>query len=444
MIYKKEVTEAHTSINAIIHKVNQLKLIAFVNKLLLKFANYVKELTGNKARSSGIAEKHIAHFYSMVHAYSTSAEYRMNCLMLFEDEDFSDYHMIVCYNLVEAVRLFYLKQKVDLLKIGSGNIAKRCVTDASRARVRYVAGYCLASLRKKYTKMQASNLCSKSKQGQDTYTEAKWVVSILNLLKEDEQYLKTHTDEPDSLADVERKQYTSRGLTNVSDNLFKFFVSLTENILALLVCENLMKYGKNMYTRCLESIIHEQTLYEQFANVVVSSYSKQPVEEFDESSDVSSLLEKLVLISAQVSKIYHELVQKYLMVLLSQFRKDAKSAFRVEKTMAHRKQIKVTKPKQSKLSLDIPRPSIESEPGPSKEPLTSLMEEPQPGPSSHVSDTEDASDLCQSCFTDKQEAWIQCDSCSSWYHRKCAGLATAKLWNKFSKEGVSWVCKSCK
>ena len=35
------------------------------------------------------------------------------------------------------------------------------------------------------------------------------------------------------------------------------------------------------------------------------------------------------------------------MVLLSQFRKDVKSAISVEKTMAHRKQIKVSKKKRS-------------------------------------------------------------------------------------------------
>jgi hypothetical protein len=223
--------------------------------------------------------------------------------MLFHGEDFTDNHMIVCYNLIEAVRLFYLKQKVDLLKISSSFITKRHVTDASRARVRYVAGYCLASLRKKFVKIQKSNLCSTSKVGQDMYIEAKWVNYILNILREDEHYLKAHTEEPDSLLDIERKQYASRGLTNVTDRLFKFFVCLTEKSLQLLIHENLMKYGKEIYNKCLEFILNEQPLYEQFANVVVTSCSEQPIEEFDENSDIISVMERKVWISSKICSI---------------------------------------------------------------------------------------------------------------------------------------------
>ncbi|XP_060595521.1 uncharacterized protein LOC132749678 [Ruditapes philippinarum] len=338
MLYKKEVTDTHVCINRIIHEVDSHRLITFVKKLFLKLASYITKLTGNKSISNGIPEKNIVSFYRLVHEFSTSAEYRMSCFMLFHGEDFTDNHMIVCYNLIEAVRLFYLKQKVDLLKISSSFITKRRVTDASRARVRYVAGYCLASLRKKFIKIQTSNLCSTSKVGQDMYIEAKWINYILNILREDEHYLKAHTEEPDSLLDIERKQYASRGLIN--------------------------------------------------------------------------------------------------------FRKDIKSAYRVEKTMAHRKQIKVTTQKQTagesssnkcknvnKTSVvhNVPKETdssdaIVAEPGPSLEPQASMSDEPEPGPSglqAGSSDTEDTTDLCHFCFIDKDDEWIQCDSCNNWYHRKC-------------------------
>ncbi|WAR09810.1 PIF1-like protein [Mya arenaria] len=185
MKYEKEVTENHKCINEILDKIHQPKLSIFVKKIFLKFAEIVTKLTGNKKSSTGVPEACLAKYYRLSHEFTTSADYTLSCIDLFGDEcSFSDHHRIVCYNIVEAVRLFFLKQKVDLLKITKGNVPKRQVTDASRARIRYVAGYCLASLRKKYTKIQHSYLYSKTKEGQDS--EAKCTVSILNTFKEEE------------------------------------------------------------------------------------------------------------------------------------------------------------------------------------------------------------------------------------------------------------------
>ncbi|XP_052762012.1 uncharacterized protein LOC128204651 [Mya arenaria] len=434
--------------------------------------------------STGVPEACLAKYYRLSHEFTTSADYTLSCIDLFGDEcSFSDHHRIVCYNIVEAIRLFYLKQKVDLLKITKGNIPKRQVTDASRARIRYVAGYCLASLRKKYTKIQHSNLYSKTKEGQDIYSEAKCTVSILNTLKEEEHYLKANTNEPESLLDVERRQYSSRGLTNVTDSLFNFFVKLTEECMAVFVHENLMTFGKSMYNMCLDHIKQNQSLYPLFISVVVNSCSMAGVVEFDEDQDINSILEKMVLISSQTCSIFNELIQKYLMVLLSQFRKDFKSSLRVEKTMAHRKQIKVSKQSKdkSKVSETIPSkrqkvaktrtktgsihtnephigpieesqpcPLNEPQPGPSKEPQPGPSTEPQPGPSKepqpdHTHETiSDDTDLCQKCFSEREEEWIQCDSCNSWFHRQCAGLKNQRLWKKFIKDEISWFCNCCK
>jgi len=335
-----------------------------------------------------------------------------------------------------------------------------------------VAGYCLASLRKKYMKMQRTHVFSFSDDSQETYFESKCSIKILNLVKEDEHFLKCHTDEPNSLIDIERRQYASRGLTNVNDNMFKFFVSLTERILSILVYDNLMKYGKNIYNGCLESIIQDKSLYEQFTSVIVKSYSNEYVEEFGENSNVTSVIEKLVWFSSKMFQIYNELVKKYLMVFLAQFRKDIKSDYRVEKTMAHRKQIKVTKQIKSKEKISLENeiaPTLKKHVTRSKNTSTKrkyddtqvkIMEEPIAGPSSRPdimestplkpivltqeNDVEEnSSDLCQACYVEKCDEWIQCDSCDSWFHRKCAGLKNAKQWKKHSQSGVTWFCRSC-
>ena len=68
---------------------------------------------------------------------------------------------------------------------------------------------------------------------------------------------------------------------------FIFFIKLTDICLNLLVRENLMKYGKDMFKKCFEIVASNFSLNEQFANVIATSYSKQPVKEFGENMQVS-------------------------------------------------------------------------------------------------------------------------------------------------------------
>jgi hypothetical protein len=67
-----------------------------------------------------------------------------------------------------------------------------------------------------------------------------------------------------------------------------------------------MKCGKNMYKKCFEIINSDILLNEQFANVIATNYSKQPVEEFGENMQVSITVEKMVLMSSLVNKIFNE------------------------------------------------------------------------------------------------------------------------------------------
>ena len=337
--------------------------------------------------------------------------------------------MIVCYNILESVRLFFLKEKVNLLQISHNMEGKRHITDASRARVRYVAGYCLASLRKTYSRMLRTHLYDTTKDGQNLYSDARIIMFIISLLQEDEHYLKTNTSEPTSLIDVERRQYTSRGLTNVNDALFNFFIKLTEMCLLLLVRENLMQYGSHMFDKCLQQIQDDTSLYEQFAHVISISYAQHPLEQFGESGQVTDILQDTIIFSSLIEKVFKQISKKYLMVLLGQYRKDVKNTLKIEKKMSHRKQIKVSKgnSKTKQTSIDMGK-----------------EQQPQAGCSKDYSPPAvDESDLCRECLTDAPDEWIQCDKCNRWYHRKCTSLKSNRMWKKFSKDGVSWKCKRC-
>ena len=99
-----------------------------------------------------------------------------------------------------------------------------------------------------------------------SYDYAKCTLKIITALK-DEHFLKTNTCDPDSLADIERRQYkySSGRLINVSDFFFfKIMQKLTSSILSILIYDNLMKHGKDLMSHCLRKIMEKQECYKEF------------------------------------------------------------------------------------------------------------------------------------------------------------------------------------
>ena len=57
---------------------------------------------------------------------------------------------------------------------------------------------------------------------------------------------------------------------------------------------------------------------------------------------------------------------------------------------------------------------------------------------------DDDNSLCKICFTqDRDNQWIQCDSCFQWLHRTCAGLKHHLKWKKYQKKGSTFSCSEC-
>ena len=450
--FRAEITQSHTRINEIISQLQQQhpKCITFVKKVLYKMSTSVKSL--NVDKSGAIPESKLATFFTHVHEYSTSLGYVMDCLELFDiggEQAFEEEHRIVCYRILEYIREFVMEQKVSELQTGASKLMKRFITDSCKPRIRYVAGYCVASLRKRYAQLKQTNMFSHSSQSQSSFKEAKIALNVINSLKEEEHYLKEITSDPDSLIDIDRRQNYRRGLTNVTDNMFDFFLCLTRTCMSKLVHENLVRYGESMYNKCLDVVRSELSLYEKFSHMVVTRLNSEKVEDFyDSTLNIADYLENLVCTAAQICQIYNELVQKYFMVLFGQFRRDVKSLLKVQKTMAHRKQIKVSK-SESKSSDKTKSTKKTSKVRASSESRMTSQAEPEPGPSTlndspdETSDSENASDVCVKCNIGEGSDWIQCDSCNSWLHRKCAGLSNYMKWKKYSKDSAKWYCKEC-
>ena len=149
---------------------------------------------------------------------------------------------------------------------------------------------------------------------------------MLNSLREDEQFILQNSAEPESLLDVTRKQYVNRRLTNISDEIFSFFIHLSDQCLKLLSDENFHKYGDNTFEFCKQKIIENTKLFETFSTVL-ETHSIDKQNEFSE---------KQVCVDRQaiVRILYQKIIKIYLLVLFGQFRKDILDVFKITKKMA--------------------------------------------------------------------------------------------------------------
>lgn len=94
------------------------------------------------------------------------------------------------------IREFVMKAKAKEAETVSTEIDKREVTHASRARIRYVGGYCVAKVRLKYVIKTPPIDTQINRKKKDDYDNAKDAVEILNRLKQDKKTVLENTEEP--------------------------------------------------------------------------------------------------------------------------------------------------------------------------------------------------------------------------------------------------------
>ncbi|KAH3818506.1 hypothetical protein DPMN_120227 [Dreissena polymorpha] len=137
-------------------------------------------------------------------------------------------HYHVCSHLTNSVKQFLLQENVESFKAGEHALPTRSVTKASKARIKYVGGYCVHSVLQKFNTIRRASLYSTSANGQLNYENAEQTIAILNRLTEREEVLKATSKEPDSLLDTEQRQYQSRGLINITDGMYHFFCQVCD------------------------------------------------------------------------------------------------------------------------------------------------------------------------------------------------------------------------
>ena len=96
------------------------------------------------------------------------------------------------------------------------------------------------------------------------FDEASIILDILDSMSMNEHVLESQTKYAHTLQETSSRQLFSRGLTNISDSLFEFFMELCNLCLELLIDSNLHVHGKNLYQFCITTIETDAPRFEKF------------------------------------------------------------------------------------------------------------------------------------------------------------------------------------
>ena len=174
-----------------------------------------------------IPQNKLSEFMSKFNTYMPSASYINNCKKLFNIVDFQqDAIFAVCFKIMTFLRKSLLKTKSESLPVDTNQEVQsrtsfQQLTSTARGKIRYVAGYAVASLRTKYNCLMRASLYKTSKSGISTYLSSKTSLEILDNLQINEMTLTETTSDPESLCETSRKQNMTRGLTNVTDATYQ-------------------------------------------------------------------------------------------------------------------------------------------------------------------------------------------------------------------------------
>lgn len=195
----------------------------------------------------------LAELYRAGHDHQTSDQYKARVLLMFFDLKRTITQQVIshiAYNLTVSIRKFILSEIENSYKISSTTVSnqrvQRNVTEESYGNIRYVGGYCVAKVRQKYTKQLRSNCYTLKCENKVKYKESCLILEILDNMSVNESIVSL-SQFPQYLIETCRKQNVTRGLTNISDQLFESFVSTCKMCLNLSVCNNVNIHCENLF-----------------------------------------------------------------------------------------------------------------------------------------------------------------------------------------------------
>ncbi|XP_070204769.1 uncharacterized protein [Littorina saxatilis] len=292
----------------------------------------------------------ITIFYSECHAFLSSRQYVVLCRSLFGCEAaVTDANFLVAHALVLKVRQLVVHQEARRRQPNVPGTAEKSnirlqpdLSDAPdcRAKVRHVAGYCIAKLRERKRKALMNNIFKKGEAAEQALCDA----DLLGQASLTESEASALTSDLDSLSETARKQNQNvrQSLTHVTDTVYVFFECLVLTILSLQTEDNLHDHGKLLYHFVVDKVIDDVHLFSLWTHI----FSAPPSSRLgDNENSIEGVLKRVVDRVECLTGLFRDIVHISLNILNNQFRKDFLHQLQVQKEAAHRIQIKIKKMK---------------------------------------------------------------------------------------------------
>ena len=269
-----------------------------------------------------VENKHTTAFYKKVTLYMSSDDYIVDVKSFFNSPSKVQYR--VAFGIAQKIRSLIISKAAEPLFVQAREEAKTKTkplkdSKGSRAKVRYIGGWCIATLRYRKGLLVTRNLYKLSVK----HNVDKWHAEI-RILEQLEMHDLSKEQKDESLVEIQRKQNINSSLTVLSDKAFHFFINLDNNIQKLETAENINIHGKSFYSYISSEIHNSQDLIACWKRLFFDE------DEFKMCDNVE-YLDSLLL----------EIIAKYLKMSSGQFRHEYKKELNIQKEEAHRKQIRM-------------------------------------------------------------------------------------------------------
>ena len=390
--------------------------------------------------------------------------------------------------------MFVLKENTNLKLIPRLNLCiqqRKNRSDTGKGVLRYMAGRCIHVLHRHLT--QRLKKCLYSERKRAILKELDAETCLVESLKV--PYNKT--SQPETLMEIERRQYLSHGLTHISDEFLNLILDLESERLSINNTKGLHTYGSNILQWSLNHISKDSSLIDQWKEILKENECcdkykmmiwTQICECYLRVSNNTFRKEMLVklerrqkkthrtaiLISKSITgtsatqikfniqmftedtaegKINSHNLLKSLIEKDTQYLKHGKfykldliklcKCYTVSYTRSNTKDQLIAKITEAVMNpMMVPHPDALSTTTPASKSATGKRKLDETEQS--VTEESGSSTLCPVCMKAYQqdEQWICCDHCDVWSHRLCSGLDDEQ-WAIFSVEDQTWKCNNC-
>ncbi|XP_062598723.1 uncharacterized protein LOC134260151 [Saccostrea cucullata] len=315
--FTNEQRNVNTCLSDLQNRNMELKL--FCNNIHDKLQSFFKDTIPKDVK---IENKHTTAFFKKVTLFSCHNSYQNQVRKLFHSATPSKAQYRVCFAILQKLRSIIVQKASEPVYITAREAAKvqvkKVQSKGSRAKTRYIGGWCVATIRRRKKSFVSSNLYKKSVKLQ--VNERDKEIRFLDQLAGDESYITKISKDQDSLAEIQRKQTTLSNLTCIKDEGFHFFLNLDQQIQQLETFQNLNLYGQNFYSYIYSSLKESKDLKKSWLTLFHDE-DEMNVNDYQES----------------LENIYMEVLTKYIKMSSAQFRQEYKRELRVQKEEAHRK-----------------------------------------------------------------------------------------------------------